>query len=296
MSQRQRRIKIGINGIIGSLFVVLMTMQCHQAKPPLTSPEVTDTQASQSHAASLASLRRTKLAEPVSPASDPLAFAQHCLKKYRENPRDYRCTFTRQEWLDDELKPEQQAEVRFRPEPFSVDMLFTHNVRNCARALYVKDKWNDDQGNAQAWVKPGGAILRALVPKIKQPIHGSRAKKEGRRSIDQFGFEQTLNLIVKYSEAAKKEGKLDLRYVGTGKVDDRPTYVFERRLPYTGEEKPYPDRLLVYHIDQQHLVPTACYSYADDEGEKLLGKYIYTNIDFGRDYTDADFDPEQIEF
>ena len=228
--------------------------------------------------------------------TDPLRFLQHCLDYHRAHVRDYRCTFIKQESVQGTQLPEQVADVRFREEPFSVDMTFTKNVGSCKRALYVAGRWADAKGNELALAKPGGAILRTLVPQIKQPIHGHRAKQASRRAIDQFGFTESLKLILKYSRKAQAEGKLKLEYVGRGEIGGRPTYVFERHLPYTGDEADYPDRLLVFHLDGQYLVPTACYCYADDAEQALLGSYLYTDIQLNPGYTDDDFDPDKLDF
>jgi hypothetical protein len=228
--------------------------------------------------------------------TDPLRFLQHCLDYHRAHVRDYRCTFSKQESVQGIRLPEQVADVRFREEPFSVDMTFTRNVGECKRALYVAGRWVDAQGNELALAKPGGAILRAFLPQIKQPIHGRRARRASRRTIDQFGFSESLELILKYSRKAQAEGKLKLEYVGHGAIGGRPTYVFERNLPYTGDEKDYPDKLLVFHVDRQYLVPTACYCYADEARQALLGSYLYTDIQMNPRYTNDDFDPDKLDF
>ena len=97
-------------------------------------------------------------------------------------------------------------------------------------------------------------------------------------------------LITKYSLLAKEQGKLKLTCVGTGKVGDRPTYVYERTLPYTGEGGEWPDRVLIYHLDAETLLPLSCASYADDAKQKLLGKYEYTDVKLNVGLTEADFD------
>ena len=43
-------------------------------------------------------------------------------------------------------------------------------------------------------------------------------------------------------------------------------------------------------------MPTGCFSYADDDGEELLGKYLLTKADFNVGYKDADFDAKAIKF
>lgn len=227
---------------------------------------------------------------------DPLGFLRFCWDRYKTNVQDYRCTFTKRERINGEYMPEQIADVRFRESPFSVDMTFTKNIGECARALYVADKWVDDEGNQQAWAKPGGAIVRLLISKILQPIHGARAQNASRRTIDQFGFGKSFELIIRYSAKAQAENALTLNYTGEGSVGDRPTYQFERLLPYDGNEDNYPDRLLVFHIDQESLLPVACYAYSDKEGNDLLGSYIYTDVKLNPGYSPEDFDPDVINF
>ncbi len=227
---------------------------------------------------------------------DPLGFLEYCREHYQSTVQDYACTFVKRECLRGKVRDQQTAVVRFREEPFSVDMTFVENIGECKRALYVEDMWVDDDGNELAWAEPGGAIVRVFISKIQQPIHGPRAKKASRRTIDQFGFGRTLDLVLQYSRKAQQEGVLCLKYVGTGQVDGRPTYVLERMLPYNGSEEPYPDRVLVLHIDQEHLLPTACYSYADEKREVLLGSYVFRDVHLNNGYEDKDFDPEYIGF
>ncbi len=226
--------------------------------------------------------------------TSPLDFLVHCRENYDLSVRDYRCTFTKQERMGTRITPEQVTEVKFRQEPYSANMKWIHNAADAAHVVYIAGRWKDDDGTDMAWCKPAGAIASLFIKKILQPIHGKRAEKASRRTIDQFGFANTLDLIIHYCHKAAAEGALDLRYVGTGSINGRPTYVFERLLPYTGQEVPYPDRLLVFHIDREWLLPTACFSYADDQEQQLLGKYLLTNAEFNVGFTDADFSPDVL--
>jgi len=226
---------------------------------------------------------------------DPLAFLYRCRDNYDRHVRDYTCTFLKQERVADRLTPEQETVVKFRQAPYSVNMRWVRNADAAAHVTYIEGRWPDESGQDQAWCEPAGAVVRLFVSKILQPIHGKRAAEASRRTIDQFGFRNTLDLIIRYSEQAAEEGALDLRYVGPGSMDGRPTYLFERRLPYTGQEKPYPDRLLVFHVDQEWLLPTACFSYADENRQDLLGRYVLTDVDFNQGLTDSDFGPESLD-
>ncbi len=278
---------------MGLFLIMAIGVRCHQANSR-TAAVVAD-QGGQVVNASVAAAGETDPQETFA-RTNPLGFLQSCWDHYQREIEGYRCTFVKQERIKGRLREQQTATVRFREEPFSVDMTFVENVQDCKRALYVEGRWFDDEGNPQALAKPGGSILRALVPSIKQPVNGYFAKRASRRTIDEFGFGKTFELIMQYSREAELAGDLDLRYVGQGRVDERPTYVLERILPYAGDASAYPDARLVMHIDQEWLLPTGCFSYADPAGNELLGSYVYTDVVLNPGYTDADFDPDAIDF
>jgi len=219
----------------------------------------------------------------------PLELLREAQRRYRENVIDYTCTFQKQERLDGRLTKVQETEVKFREKLQSVCMHWTKNAAKARRVIYVEGKWTKG-GQPAALCEPHGSVARLIVRSIVMPINGPEAKAASRRTIDQFGFANALELIVKYSVMAKQTGELKLEYTGEGTVDDRPTYIFKRVLPYTGEDGKYPDRLLVYHLDKETLLPVMCASYADDEGKELLGQYMYTNVKLNARLTDADFD------
>ncbi len=281
------------HALVGLLISAGLGVQCHQLAQGGEGP---------TGAVNVVAVRSAALASHVAAAdplehlarTDPLAFLQRCRDRYDQAVQDYSCTFVKQERIGNRLTPEQVIQVKFREAPFSTNMRWTANPDDAAQVTYIAGRWRDDDGQDLAWCKPAGAIASLFIDKIRQPIHGRRAAKASRRSIDQFGFSNTLDLIVHYSEKAARDGELELRYTGAGFVDGRPTYVFERLLPYTGQEVPYPDRLLIFHIDREWLLPTACYSYADDAGTELLGKYLLTSATFNVGFTDADFGPESI--
>lgn len=221
-------------------------------------------------------------------AADPLSFLKRCREHYFDNVADYRCLFTMQELNDGVVSPEQGIEIHFREKPFSVRMDWVKNPGPASRVSYVASRWTRD-GRELALIKPSG-VLGWLVPGgVKRYIHAADVLAASRRPIDRFGFLNTLELIIHYCRRAKGHPQYDLRYVGRGLLDDRPCYVFERRLPYTGPDGPYPDRLLTCYIDRQWLVPTGCISYLDDAMDRLLGRYILTNVQFNVGLTDEDF-------
>jgi len=220
---------------------------------------------------------------------DPVAFLRSSLERYNRSVHDYTCTFTKQELVNGRLTPEQVMHVKVREKPFSVNMLWVKNADKARRAIYVEGKWTGANGEKLAVVEPAGAIAQLLVDDVMRPIDGPDARKAARRQIDQFGFANSLKLILRYCELAARRNELNIRYVGEGTHNGRPTYVLERWLPYVEEGGEYPDRVLVVHMDKEHLLPTCCISYADDAKTKLLGRYELTDVRFNVGLTDADF-------
>ena len=221
-------------------------------------------------------------------AEAPLGFLRLCLARSEERIGDYRCLFTIQEQVAGALSPRQQMRVKFRAEPFSVDLLWEENPTRARRVTYVAGRRRDAFGRESAVVRPTG-VVGVLMPEVRCAIHGRLMRAASRRPLDQFGFVNTLRLMVEYCARAEREPEYELRYLGTGWVADRPCYVLRRRLPYSGLAGAYPDRWLVVYIDQEWLVPTTCVSFADDGARQLIGAYVLTEVQFNVGLTDEDF-------
>jgi len=241
-----------------------------------------------------APLKPTSYAELVQ--TDPLALLRTALERYEDSVSDYTCLFTKQERINGRLGPEQQIRVRFRETPFSVLMEWVKNPGKARRVLYVEGRWEDAEGHKLAKVEPQGAIARMLVRSVARPIDGPDARAASRKTIDHFGFANVLRLIIKYAELAVDTGQGSLVYLGEGQIDGRATWILRRTLPYTHEGGPWPDCVLLVHIDQERLLPVACYAYADDDQQVLLGKYIFTDVQLNVGLSEADFDPQATGF
>lgn len=223
-------------------------------------------------------------------AANPLAYIERIRTDYDRRIRDYTCMLTKQELLAGGLTEEQVAHVKFREGPFSVFMHMLTNPDRVRRVLYVRNRLVEN-GLEEALIEPESAIARLFVNSVRRPIHGTEARQASRRTIDEFGFANTLDLLIKYARMSAEAGRLDLRFTGVSEIDGRPTYVFERRLPRHEDPERWPDSLLIVHIDQEWELPVACYSYADADGRSLLGKYIYTDITLNVGLQPADFEP-----
>ena len=221
-------------------------------------------------------------------AEDPLGFLRLCLTHGEEHVRDYRCLFTLQERVARALSPCQRIRVKFRAEPFSVDLRWEQNPTRARRVTYVAGRRRDAFGRESAGVEPIG-VAGVFLPRVTCAIHGTLMRAASRRPLDQFGFVNTLRIMIENCARAEREPEYELRYLGTGSVAGRPCYVLRRRLPYAGPNGEYPERWLVAYLDQEWLVPTACISFADDRAEQLMGSYVLTEVEFNVTLTDEDF-------
>ncbi len=228
----------------------------------------------------------------------PLAALIEARERHVGEVRDYRLTFIKQELLPSgRMSAEQEIEVKYRQEPYSVVMHWVRNGGMASRVIYVKGRWIDPKATNAAerelMMCQPGELGRRFIKSLKLPARGSLAKDSARRSIDEFGFMRTLDLLIKYCKIAESRDELTLEYRGETRFNGRPMWVIQRNLPYTGDSGPYPDRTAEIFIDQEYRVPVAVYCYSDEakEASNLLGKYEFRNIHFNVGLTGADFDP-----
>jgi len=227
----------------------------------------------------------------LSVRTDPTRLLETALTRCRQSVADYVGTLIKQERIAGQLGPRQRILVKFRRAPFSVLLHWLENPKDARRVLYVRGERVDKQGRELALVQPEGPIARLLFPILTIPIHGPGAHTMSRLTIDQFGFENGLALILKYARLASDEGAPALRYAGVGTVGERPTHVVERRLPYRNGEATYPDRTLIVHLDRERLIPLAIHCYADDTKQELLASYVFSDVRLNVGLTDEDFLP-----
>jgi len=219
---------------------------------------------------------------------DPLGFLKMCRVQCRKRVHDYRCRFIKRERVEGTMSAKQEIDVSYRDHPFSVRMNWVKNPGRAEEVSYVENRWVKN-GKQLALIKPSG-FLGMLAPSgVKRDIRSDVVKAASRKTIDQFGFRNTLDMIIKYCEMARGKPGYELNYLGITKFNGRDAYVLERRLPFTGEDAPYPDQLLLTYIDREWLLPVGCFAYADDAGTELLGLYVSTNVVINIGLSDADF-------
>lgn len=293
-----RRIQV----LVGLVLLPGFLLQCAWAwmarsgpdHPAIDVPQVARFNAGVAFAAPSARADRTERLEDEA-ARDPLGFLQIALDRYDRGVHDYTCTFSKQERLNGRLSRDQVIAAFFREKPYSVRMEWKQNAERVSRVLYVTDRWIEN-GRRMAVVEPAGQIAQLFVSHVMRPIDDEEARKSSRRTIDQFGLRNTLVLTLKYAILAREKRLLDFAYQGNSEIAGRPTLVFERRLPYAGEDGAWPDRIQVLHLDRELLLPALSASYADDARQTLLGRYQYTDIKLNPNLPDAVFTKEGMGF
>ncbi len=229
---------------------------------------------------------------------DPLAALIEARKRLIQEHRNYTCNFIRQERLPSGMTAEQEMEVKFRAQPYSVVIEWIRNTGLVDRVIYVKDKWVDhgaeDPALRQLVLAQPSSLAGFFIKSTKQPVRGTYARRSSRHFIDEFGFERTLQAFIKYCRRAAQRGELELEFKGENDFGGRPVWLVRRQLPYTPGDGVYPDRLADMYIDKEHEVPVAIYCYSDDDRKprNLLGKYEFSNIRFDVRLTEADFEPK----
>jgi hypothetical protein len=221
---------------------------------------------------------------------DPIELLQRARQRCAQEVRGYTCVFLRQERLAGELTAPQAIKVLYREDPQSVYMTWIQNTGRVRRALYVKGRLVNENGEEKALVEPAGVIARLFVRKLEVPIHGAEARKSGRFTIDQFGFRVVLDRILRDNQRLTALGGVEWTYEGQGSIDGRPTHVLVRHLPYAGPSGKLPDARLVVHLDQEWLWPAGIYSFADEQQRELLGSYVTTRVDLNPGLTDQNFE------
>lgn len=265
-----------------SPFALCLTLTCctrYMYKPPAADASIT----------SLDTLNPQRT--PADPSNhhqpDPRTLLREATHKARQNAQNYSCTLWRQDCINGQLTKRQKIEVLYRESPRAVRMNWAHNADRVRRVVYVAGRGRNRHGEECALVEPAGSLVRLCTSRVSVPIHGRLAGESSRYPIDQFGFRAALERFEQVHALAESRGHLDLRYVGSGVVDHRPTHVLERRLPPSND---YPDARMVLHLDQEWLMPVWVQSFADQESTKLLGDYQMVDVRFLNEVDDREFE------
>jgi hypothetical protein len=214
-------------------------------------------------------------------------------KYHQSRVRSYSCRLQKQETLDGRLGEQSQMQVRFKQGPFSVAIQWDRNGGRVKSALYVKDRWLDlkakrVQERQLACFKPSG-VAGAFVSSVKRAIHGADARECSLYALDEFGFDNALERLIRAS--TDSDGRSLLALVGTNRHDGRPTWLLRRDTPFVDADHRISCATVDIELDKEWLVPVAVRFYRDKQRTELFAMYEFYDVQMNAGLSDRDFDP-----
>lgn len=215
--------------------------------------------------------------------SDPVAFLDKCLDRYRREVKGYQAIFHKQERIGGKLNRPEEIEVFFRENPHSVCMIWKSGARLAERSLYV-----EGQNKNKILVRPNGGVRRlAAGDVVERDVDGADARQSGRYTLDQFGIKKSTERVHVAWKAAKDKGALKVAYKGIEKVPmaGNKTCYHLHRVCAAPENDGVMEHTL--YVDTETLLPVG--SRTLGKNGELIGEYFFRDIKLN-----PDFDAEQF--
>lgn len=230
--------------------------------------------------------QKAAVSEPL-PEPDPLAFLEKALARFDEKDiRGYTAILRKQERIQNELKPSEEIDIAVRTQPHSVFMRWLKGERKAISALYV-----EGENDGQMLAKPTGLAGR-IISYVRRDPEGEDARQSGRYSIKDVGLRKASERTLEAWRAARKEGTLQVEYLGIRKVreaGDRPCYTLRRRYA-----KPEEDGVIdgTFYFDQDSWFQVGTVLKA--EGGRLMGEYFFRDIRLNPEFKPTQFQPTAL--
>lgn len=203
------------------------------------------------------------------------------------NIKDYRCKMIRAEKHGLNIAAAEHIEVTFMVEPFSVYMNWAKNARKAEKLLYI-----DGENDGKMLVMP--VLVGWLTGPMKIDPAGKQARQSSRRPVTQFGFEKMLQRMYRPYQTGQLTigGTFKDHLIGPVTVDGQEAIAIERIR--TGGPAVEADQAVgwVICLDSDKLMPIAVSEF--DQLDRLLGDYVFTDIEYNIGLTEDDFNPETL--
>ncbi len=204
--------------------------------------------------------------------------------------KDYTTIFHKQEYVDEELLPEEVIRMKVRLKPRRIYMKWIGEVNKGQELLWGKG-WND----GQIRVHPSGWL--GLVTTNVDP-EGSTAMEDNRHSVADAGFGNTINLLVRDLEVAREHPEYVriIEDLGEKKIYGQKAAGFDAKLRKGEYGKFYAFRARVW-IHKKLKLPVRVQIWDEEDGKvRLVENYGYEEIKTDVGLTDKDFDPDNPEY
>jgi hypothetical protein len=178
--------------------------------------------------------------------------------------------------------------MKIRQHPFSV---YTHfegpKSLEGREAIFVEGRYN---GKILAH---GTGLQKKLAGTLELDPGGSLAMRGNRYPLTEAGLRNLNERLIQSWEFETGYGESEVQTFQGAKVDKRPCTCIQ-------VTHPVPRKTFQFHVarvfvDDKWQIPVRCefYDWPHRQGEApaLVGEYTYTQLEFNRGFTDADFDP-----
>lgn len=230
------------------------------------------------------------------PAEHPLTPVLGDFYRIRNNLtqiRDYKCVFIKRERIDGKLGEYEQLRLKIRHEPFSAYAYFEAPKSLEGReAIYVEGR------NNGKLLAHGTGLQKKLAGTLELDPTGSLAMKGNRYPFTEAGIRNLNERLIQSWEHETGFGESEVQVFAGAKVDGRGCTCVQI-------SHPVPRKTFQFHVarvfvDDKYQLPvrTEFYDWPRTKGEapSLLGEYTFTQLEFNRGLTDADFDPSNPSY
>jgi Protein of unknown function (DUF1571) len=195
--------------------------------------------------------------------------------------RDYTCVFTREERVGGELLPTETMLLKHRGPGVCVYMKWIEEPHRGREMIYCEGKYN-----GRLRVHEGSGIASWLSLSLDPT--GSLAMRHARRPVTEAGLYNSVRLIARGFEQARREGSGRFLAVSETAVHAQPSVC---ALTVPGEDDATAGERLSRTeicIDRERALPTSLRLW--DAGDRLVGTYTYRDYRLNVGLTDRDFD------
>ncbi|MBY0229869.1 MAG: DUF1571 domain-containing protein [Gemmataceae bacterium] len=203
--------------------------------------------------------------------SDPLAFLDECLARYRREVEGYSATLFKQERLKGKLRDPEVIRVWFKEKPFSVRMDWDKGEALASRTVYV-----EGENNGKMLVKPS-SWRTLFVSVAERDPEEQDAKDSARYPITKFGIQVGTESTKAYWTRAKDKGELRVVFdglVAVPELDGRKCWKL-RRLEYA---RPEVDGIMrgTFYFDPATWLQVGTVLHA--KNGDLIGRYFFKDV------------------
>lgn len=209
---------------------------------------------------------------------DPIAFLEHCIRRYQRSVSGYTSLLEKHERIDGKMLDLERIEISFRERPFGVCMRWLEGAMRVDRALYVR---GENDGNMRVRTRYVGLL-------VSRDPEGRDARQAGRYTLKEFGLKKGSERVLDSWREAARRGDLYVEFAGeqvVPRAGGRTCWVLHRSRYPVPEEDGITD--LVIYIDKETWLQVGSVLRGGDG--QLIAEYFFRDLRLN-----PPFSPEQF--